>query len=148
MSNAAAQELGLEAPRPRIRLLVAGLVIFFAVGLVAYIALRTQSTSAYYVGVGELAAKREQGQARVLGKVLPGSIQRLPDGTLKFTAYDAGGRLPVTYNRVVPDVFNDDVEVVVEGKLAAGGEFQAHTLLAKCPSKFEAQTSASGVGSQ
>ncbi len=51
---------------------------------------------------------------------------------------DEGGALPVTYRGAVPDIFGPDIEVVVEGKWTPGGVFVADTLLAKCPSKFEA----------
>lgn len=52
----------------------------------------------------------------------------------------AGGRqLPVSYRGVVPDVFGPDVDVVVEGKLTTAGTFEATTLLAKCPSRYESK---------
>jgi cytochrome c-type biogenesis protein CcmE len=42
---------------------------------------------------------------------------------------------------IVPDTFKDvpgmDVGVTVEGKLAAGGGFEASQVMAKCPSKYE-----------
>ena len=40
-----------------------------------------------------------------------------------------------------PDVFNDNIEVVVQGQYT-GEQFEATMLLAKCPSKFEASTTA------
>jgi cytochrome c-type biogenesis protein CcmE len=52
---------------------------------------------------------------------------------------DEGGSFPVYYSGApVPDIFGEDVEVVVEGRLQPDGTFVAHTLLAKCASKFEA----------
>ena len=41
-----------------------------------------------------------------------------------------------------PDLFKDGAEVVVEGRLVANGagrHFEADKLMAKCPSKFEAE---------
>ena len=35
-------------------------------------------------------------------------------------------------------------DVVVEGRLETGGAFHAHTLLAKCPSKYESADGATG----
>jgi cytochrome c-type biogenesis protein CcmE len=76
---------------------------------------------------------------RVAGNVVAGSIQRDPTSLLvRFEAEDESGRLPVSYRGVLPDIFGDGVQVVVEGKYAADGQFTASTLLAKCPSKFEA----------
>ena len=66
------------------------------------------------------------------------SIQRDPTTLLvQFQTADASGSMPVTYKGVLPDIFADNVEVVVEGKYSQDGTFNAGTLLAKCPSKFE-----------
>ena len=100
-----------------------------------------QSNAVYYLTVSELqsAAPGIYGQpVRVAGKVAQGSVQRDPTTLLvSFVAEDESGRLPVTYRGVLPDIFGDGVEVVVEGKYAESGTFSAGTLLAKCPSKFE-----------
>jgi cytochrome c-type biogenesis protein CcmE len=45
----------------------------------------------------------------------------------------------------VPDIFKDNVEVVVEGVYDRDGVFAADTLLAKCPSKFESKPGAVGA---
>jgi cytochrome c-type biogenesis protein CcmE len=48
--------------------------------------------------------------------------------------------MPVYYKGgPVPDIFGEEVQVVVEGKVGPDGTFQASTLLAKCPSKFESE---------
>ena len=58
--------------------------------------------------------------------------------TVAFVMTDGGRELPVRYHGIIPDTFVDDADVVVEGALGADGTFAAHTLLAKCPSKYEA----------
>ena len=45
----------------------------------------------------------------------------------------------VRYTGLVPDTFKDDSEVIVTGTLQAGAQFTATDLLAKCPSKYEAE---------
>ncbi len=103
----------------------------------------------YYQTLGEFQAAGAIGDAvRVRGFVAPGSIQRdVGARSVRFavqeTAPHAGGgaghALAVEYASLeTPDLFKDGAEVVVEGKLAAGGTFHATNLLAKCPSKFEA----------
>ena len=100
-----------------------------------------QSNAVYYLTVSELQSATPgiyEQPVRVAGKVAAGSIQRDPTTLLvSFVAEDESGRLPVTYRGVLPDIFGDGVEVVVEGKYAESGTFTAGTLLAKCPSKFE-----------
>ncbi len=103
--------------------------------------------TAYYLTVGELRTSGPTiSPVRVSGNVVPGSIVR--DGThLQFKIADSTGSLPVAYSGVVPDIFGDNIQVVVEGRPDAAGTFQASTLLAKCPSKFQAKTS-TGAGGQ
>jgi cytochrome c-type biogenesis protein CcmE len=88
--------------------------------------------------------------------VSPGSIQRDVAGkSVRFAVQNdpphrAGAQadgLPVLYSSLeVPDLFKDGAEVVVEGRLPAGGPdavFQATNVLAKCPSKFQAKAEGS-----
>jgi cytochrome c-type biogenesis protein CcmE len=100
---------------------------------------------AYYVTVREFTEKGEpKGHFRVNGKVATGTIVRMPDGRqVRFTIKDkdGGATLPVDFAGIIPDTFVDDADVVVEGNRAADGVFHATTLLAKCPSKYEAADS-------
>src|SRR6056297_408562 len=90
--------------------------------------------------------------ARVHGYVAEASIERDLDARLVRFAVQghpphAGGppgrTLAVVYSSLeTPDLFKDGAEVVVEGELVrtqAGEFFQANNVMAKCPSKFEAQ---------
>ena len=45
--------------------------------------------------------------------------------------------LPVSYNGILPDMFADGRDVIVEGKFQ-DGTFHAKSLLTTCPSKYEA----------
>ena len=55
----------------------------------------------------------------------------------------ADAALPVVYASLeTPDLFKDGAEVVVEGRLVmreGTAIFEAHNVMAKCPSKFEAR---------
>lgn len=102
-----------------------------------------QGGATYYWKVGEVEA---QGPAlvgkplRVSGQVVPGSVERGPL-ELKFTLGEAGATLPVVYQGLVPDLFQEDIDVVVEGELLQGNTFHAKNLLVKCPTKWEAKES-------
>lgn len=99
--------------------------------------------------------------ARVHGYVAAASIERdVAAGRVRFSVQNApphaggppGRTLPVDYGSLeTPDLFKDGAEVVVEGELVErGGEtvFVARNVMAKCPSKFQAQTAeAAGGGS-
>jgi cytochrome c-type biogenesis protein CcmE len=118
------------------RVIVAAVAVVAAIGFLIYNGF--QSTTVYYLTVSELKAKgASPSMVRVAGVVQDGSVQRSPsNSTIHFTIEDGGGSLPVVYSGMVPDIFGPGIQVVVEGRYLGGGEFQATTLLAKCPSKF------------
>lgn len=125
----------------RWKIIVAAVTVL--VGLAYLVTTSMQTSAVYYLTVSELQARggETQGQSvRVAGKVAPGSVERIDGGlSIRFIVQDDGGSFPVFYRGApVPDIFGEDVEVVVEGRLQSDGTFAAHTLLAKCASKFEA----------
>lgn len=139
---------GAGRPRTWIKVGVAGLLLFFAIGYLVFNA--TKTSAVYYLTVDEL---RNMGptaytqQVRVSGPVAAGSIAKNgPD--LSFNIDDSTGNLPVAYRGVVPDIFQEGISVVVEGKYSADGVFKATTLLAMCPSRFESLPPGTGYDPQ
>jgi cytochrome c-type biogenesis protein CcmE len=103
-----------------------------------------RDTGVYYLTPTELATKISQDPsfyetgAKVGARVVPGSIVRSPDGKgLTFRVTDGARSYPVSYRGLVPDMFTDSVDVVLEGRLARNGTFQATTVLTKCASRYE-----------
>ncbi len=129
--------------KTRLRLLVGLGVILAAFGYLFMSGM--EASQVYYLTVSEYqdrAASLGPGDPfRVSGRVRPGSVNLADNGLdLQFTVYDPArddALLSVAYHGVVPDTFMENSEVVVEGTMD-GATFQAHTLLAKCPSKYEA----------
>ena len=121
------------------KIIVGGIVILLAVAYLVVAAL--PSGTAYYITVGELAEMGERAQVqqtRVSGNVVPGTIVRNAESQdVRFQVEDESGRLTVVYSGVIPDIFGDHAQVVVEGLQGTDGVYHAHTLLAKCPSRFE-----------
>ncbi len=101
-------------------------------------------TMVYYYNVSEVSERRAEltGDAlRVHGQVVPGSIEKDATGlTHKFLIEEGGLTVPVVYRDIVPDTFQDRADAVVEGSFDSSGTFQATFLMAKCPSKYEAET--------
>lgn len=105
-----------------------------------------QEGATYWVTVGELqqqrmlpqrAAEEHPSRVRLGGTVALGSVQwDSSHRHLRFMITDGAHALPVAYSGVVPDIFKDGRQVVVEGTLGRDGTFQATTLLAKCPTKY------------
>lgn len=105
------------------------------------------STSQYFFTVDELMSQKVSyaGEGlKVKGNVVTGSIVRDSDNYLKinFSIEDKSSNLNVVYEGIIPDMFKDGQEVVVEGTLAQDGVFHANTLLTSCPSKYEAEREA------
>lgn len=132
-------------------------------GWFAYTNLREGASMQYYQTLEEFLAQGDalEGRSlRVHGYVANNSIQRnLEAKNVRFSVQNdpphgglaAGRTLDVLFLGLeTPDMFKDGAEVVVEGRLQAKDSetvFMADNLLAKCPSKFEADPE-SGVSQQ
>ncbi len=106
----------------------------------------TRSNLVYYYEVDELLAASEKhaGPIRISGDVVEGTVRQDPEahelhfGISRTDAPAGSPAVPVVYRGTVPDIFRPGIQVVVEGRLDSEGTFQAETLLAKCPSKYQA----------
>ncbi len=119
--------------------LLVTLVLVGAFGFLGFNAFR--SASMYYLTPSELLAKGEEAyndEVRLSGTVMAGTIEKDTGNTVHFIVTDdEGTMIPVVYSGPVPDTFQEEADVVVEGELTTDGVFEATNLLAKCPSKYE-----------
>jgi cytochrome c-type biogenesis protein CcmE len=124
------------------KFIVAITVIAFAIAYLVYGGVN--DTMIYYLTVQELKDKVPSvytQKVRVSGKVVPGSIKKEIDGSLEFKIADGEDTMNVKYRGIVPDIFKDGVEAVVEGLYTPDSVFVASLLLAKCPTKYESTDS-------
>ncbi len=138
-----------------IKIAVTSVVLVLAFSALLWSTLREGTE--YYKNVSEVLPQQQQWQGKKLqlhGYVVPGSILRRPN-TLDYRfkvqnnparSQQPGDIVEVSYTGVVPDTFKDEAEVVLKGRLTENGRFQteANGVMAKCPSKYEAKTTASG----
>lgn len=127
----------------------------FLIGLVGVAAVVTylawtgvSDTMVYYLTPTELMAKVTDDPGfhdlgvKVNGKVVEGSYVREDNGLAhRFTVHDLENqdvKFEVEYRDVLPDTFVDGAEVVLEGRYRPDGVFEAHTVLTKCGSRYEA----------
>ena len=125
---------------------IGGIVIFLAIGYLGFMSL--QSSATYYYTLTEFAQKGDSvygENVRVKGDIASGSVEKEQAGRiLRFILVEGMESMPVYYQGVVPDTFNETFEIVIEGKLGADGVFEAHTLMPKCPSKYESEPADDG----
>jgi cytochrome c-type biogenesis protein CcmE len=125
-------------PRQRRMALVAAIVAGVSIaGALALSAFR-QNVTFYFVPSEIAAGKVPVGESiRLGGMVTRGSVQRVP-GTLQihFLVTDTHHEVPVTYDKVLPDLFREGAGVVAHGHLQSDGTFVADEVLAKHDEKY------------
>ena len=121
------------------KLIAVVLIVLIAIGILIGTSLRGALT--YYITVDELTARGAEGygdRVRVGGRVLKGTIVKDAQNNLSFTMYhnEPTTTMPVSYKGVVPDIFGDETDVIVEGKRQSDGTFHATKLLSQHPPEF------------
>ena len=126
--------------RRRLQVIIGGIIILGGIGgLIVY---SFNQSLVYDHSVSEFLGdvSLRTSNCRIYGKVKPDSVVRASSGLgVSFDVTDGRQSVPVVYAKEIPDTFKENGDVVVEGKLDASGRFQAHHLLAKCPSKYESE---------
>jgi cytochrome c-type biogenesis protein CcmE len=130
---------------PKMKIPLAVTAILLAMGYLMYTGI--SDTGVYYRTVSEVLDQASifDGQSlRISGEVVDGTIQYDQDNlTLSFSVRDTENdrvTMRATYQGVMPDAFKEDVEVILEGSYSQYDNlFNATILLAKCPSKYEAE---------
>jgi len=142
-----------------IKILLSIVVIAGAAGYLVADTLFATDALTYFHGADEVLAQRSEfvgRRIRLGGHVEKGSIGQKP-GTLEYQfavrpvaqmmkhPEMADETVTVRYTGVVPDTFKEDAEVIVTGVLRPNGIFEGQELIAKCPSKYEAQEKSAGT---
>ena len=122
----------------KLKFIIAILIIAGAISYLVFSGVK--NTMVYYLTIDELQAKVPEvygERVRVSGNVVPGSIIKENNSDIKFQITDGTNVIDVNYSGIIPDIFADDVEAVVEGNYTDQKVFVADVLLAKCPTKYE-----------
>lgn len=125
------------------RFLVGATLIALSVSYLVWAGIR--STSVYYFEMEEFLATENQHvgeDLRVKGWVKAGTMNWDPrTNALRFdlARQDGSGPVPVAYDGILPDMFAEGREVVVEGRFQEDG-LAARQIMTSCPSKYEPET--------
>lgn len=119
--------------------------IIGAISYLMYTGIR--ETSLYYLTIEEFLPQRtafaDEG-VRVAGRVQAGTINWNPKdlrlsfslGSLKERESSSSGVL-VRYQGILPDMFAEGRDVIVEGRYRPTDVLEAKTIMTSCPSKYE-----------
>jgi len=122
------------------RFIVGAALIAAAVSYLVYAGIRTSSM--YYFEIDEFLARRETlggEHLRVKGFVRKGSMRWDPSTNqlaFELARKDDTAPVAVSYRGILPDMFAEGREVVVEGRYQDGG-LAARQIMTSCPSKYE-----------
>ena len=123
--------------------IVVALVVLFLVGIGYFAAVAFNEATVRFMSIEEVVENSivdDSKSVGVLGKLVPGSYIKSPDGvTANFRLKDEFGstELPVSYDGEVGQVFfNDHSEIILNGTLSSDGVLRAETLTVRCPSKY------------
>jgi len=128
------------------------LLVIGAIGYLIYTGIR--ETSNYFLTIEEFFPQKEafaNEGVRLAGRVQAGSVQWNPKGPqLSFVLgpfknneqgqLAAPFGLPVNYQGILPDMFAEGRDVIVEGKYV-GQSLAAEKIMTSCPSKYEPEKS-------
>ena len=131
-----------------LKIALTSLVLVAALGGLMYTTL--QDGTEYYIHVDEVMQEPTawQGKKLQLHGFVTDLRQRPNSLDYKFNVQFNGKVIPAAYTGVVPDTFKNDSEVVLKGKLHGEGfSVEPNGVMAKCPSKYNAQTPAGKAGS-
>lgn len=105
-----------------------------------------QATGVRYVEVGELGAFADSSRVtglKTTGKVAGGSLDYDPYKpliTFEVRGPEGRGSVRVRYEGIKPDAMSEGGHVIVEGRYdPRTNTLRAHTLLAKCPSRYKSR---------
>lgn len=133
-------------PRQRRKFVV--LIVAFTIVTFGWITIGTGADEVPYVSISHLLSEGHtmvQENFRLGGYVEEGSIVYADDHlTVEFTMLQEDARLKVRFTGLAPDMFKDDAEVIVEGRLQ-GDLFVANNLMTKCASRYEVDLTEPGI---
>lgn len=127
-----------EEDGPSWGLIVGALV---AIAAIAFLVFDGLGGETYFFDVDEAMERGDSlvGETiRVRGTVEPGSLIGR-DGSIdnQFRISEQGVSMTVVFSRALPDTFQDDSEIVAQGRLDEFLVLHADEVLVKCPSRYE-----------
>jgi cytochrome c-type biogenesis protein CcmE len=131
-----------EKVRKQTRLFMVGAILVAAIAFVVIAASGINKNLVYYWTPTDLYANGEKAVGatiRLGGMVAPGSIHNhVGVSGVEFDVKDAGRIVHVKSSGVPPQMFRENIGVVVEGTMTRAGYFQCHRLMVSHSNEYRA----------
>lgn len=129
--------------RRRSRMFMIGAFVVAAIAFIVIAAGGINKNLVYYWTPTDLQAAGDKAYGatiRLGGMVAPGSIRKNPGTTsaLEFDVKDGGGIVHVKSAGVPPQMFRENIGVVVEGTMVRGGYFKCNRLMVSHNNEYRA----------
>ncbi|HYI08605.1 MAG TPA: cytochrome c maturation protein CcmE [Thermoanaerobaculia bacterium] len=130
-----------EKMRRRTRLFMIGAFGVAAIAFGVIAASGINSNLVYYWTPSDLRANGEKAYGaniRLGGMVAKGSIQKRGGSAVEFVVHDGKTRIPVKTSTVPPQMFRENIGVVVEGTMVRNGYFESSRLMVSHSNEYKA----------
>jgi cytochrome c-type biogenesis protein CcmE len=120
------------------------MVAAFGIAAVAFGVIAATSINdnlVYYWTPSDIRANGEKAYGaniRLGGMVAKGSIRKQGGSAVEFVVHDGRNRIPVKTSTVPPQMFRENIGVVVEGTMVPGGYFQSSRLMVSHNNEYKA----------
>jgi cytochrome c-type biogenesis protein CcmE len=130
-----------DAMRRKTRWFMAGACVVAAIAFAVIAASGINNNLVYYWTPTDLRANGEKAYGaniRLGGMVARGSVQKLGGSAVQFVVHDGKTRIPVRTSTVPPQMFRENIGVVVEGTMMRDGHFQSSRLMVSHNNEYKA----------
>jgi cytochrome c-type biogenesis protein CcmE len=127
--------------RRKTRLFMVGAFVVAGIAFTVIAASGISENLVYYWTPTDLHANGQKAYGadiRLGGMVAKGSIKKLGGSAVEFIVHDGKARVPVKTSTVPPQMFRENIGVVVEGTMVPGGYFQSSRLMVSHNNEYKA----------
>lgn len=141
MSNVIETTTASDVMRRRSRWFMVGAFAVAGIAFALIAASGINSNLVYYWTPTDLRANGEKAYGasiRLGGMVAPGTIKQLGGSGVEFEVHDGNANVPVKTSSVPPQMFRENIGVVIEGTMVPGGYFESNRLMVSHDNEYKA----------
>ena len=130
-----------DVARRKTRLFMIGAFVVAGIAFAVIAASGISENLVYYWTPTDLRANGDKAYGasiRLGGMVAKGSIVKHGGSNVEFIVHDGVTRVPVKTTTVPPQMFRENIGVVVEGTMVRGGYFQSNRLMVSHSNEYKA----------